>query len=133
MKAPKRHRPLTRRLLGPLIEYNLDELSQRVAYVGSPEHKDTKSFAGVPRPRGDATICDRSFLNRLPELQEWLRKAVRCGAIGTPWEGDFPRYAWYKDGDTVYEARLVNRTKGEYKGWALSPDEWPRGIDAIYE
>ena len=43
--------------------------------------------------------------------------------------GDFPRYAWCKIGDTVYEARLVNRAIGEYKGWQLKLHEWPDGID----
>jgi hypothetical protein len=26
----------------------------------------------------------------------------------------------------MYEARLVNRANGEYKGFPLLPDEWPQ-------
>ncbi|MDQ2731097.1 MAG: hypothetical protein M3Y56_05515 [Armatimonadota bacterium] len=133
MKTPKRHRPLPRNIVPPPDHVDLNDLAQRVVYVGSPEHKDIRSFAGEPRPRADASICDRSFIRRLPELNAWLRTAMQRGAIGPPWEGDFPRYAWYKDGDIVYEARVVNQEKGEYKGWILSPDEWPRGIEKIYD
>jgi hypothetical protein len=28
-----------------------------------------------------------------------------------------PGHAWYKDGDSWYEARLTNQSFGEYKGW----------------
>ena len=98
-------------------------------YVGSPEHKTGPSFAGTPRPRGDATKCDTALNSRLPEIQRWLRHAFEVSCFGGPWEGDFPRYAWCKIGDTVYEARLMNRTLGQYKGWQLELDEWPDGID----
>ena len=46
----------------------------------------------------------------------------------------FPRYAWYKHGETVYEGRLVNSGRGEYKGYPLERSEWPaafEGIDAM--
>ena len=41
------------------------------------------------------------------------------------------RYVWYRQGETVYEARLVNQVKGEYKGYALCPDELPKGLDEL--
>ena len=67
----------------------------------------------------------------LRQIQEWLRRAFKVHCVGSPWEGDFPRYAWSKVGDVVYEARLVNRGLGQYKGWQLEPEEWPDGIDAF--
>jgi len=33
----------------------------------------------------------------------------------------------------VDEGRLVNSGTGEYKGYALEPDEWPKGIESYYE
>ena len=76
-KAPKRNR------IGPIPEgCDLEETAKKVRYVGSPEHKDVPSFAGHPRPRADATICDRSFIDRLPEIQDWLEKAIRAGNVG---------------------------------------------------
>jgi hypothetical protein len=62
-----------------------------------------------------------------------LRTAIERGAIGGIREGGFPRYAWYKEGGIVYEARLVNRELGEYKGYPLNETEWPDGLDLIYE
>jgi hypothetical protein len=133
MRASKRHRPLAR-TLGSLPQgTDLSGLAERARYVGSPEHKDTPSFAGQPKPRADATICDRSFIDKLPQLNRWLSSALTRGAVRAPWEGDFPRYVWFKEGNVVYEARLVNSGTGEYKGYALEHDEWPRGIESHYE
>ncbi len=53
--------------------------------------------------------------------------------MGEPMEGRFPRYVWYKDGSTVYEGRLVNQETGEYKGYPLDEEEWPPGIETLYE
>ena len=133
MRAPRRRRPLRRTLdLERLPAEELRSLAERVEYIGSPEHKDQPSFAGHPRPRADATICDQSFANRLEEILRWLRDAVERGCVGAPWEGDFPRYVWYKDGDDVYEARLVNRERGQYKGYRLMEEEAPQAIDELF-
>ena len=103
----------------------------RSRYVGSPEHKDFRSFAGQPRPRADASICDQR-LSSADEITDWLRHAIQQGAVSEYWEGTFPRYVWYKDGETVYEGRLINRELGEYKGYPLERDEWPSEITRIY-
>jgi hypothetical protein len=66
-------------------------------------------------------------------VNKWLKKAIRKGVVGGYWEGGFPRYAWYKDGDTVYEARLTNPGNGEYKGYPLLHAEWPDKIENFYE
>jgi len=109
---------------------NLREVSAQVRYVGSSEHKDTPSFAGEPRPRADAAICDRSLAGSQDRLTEWLRSAVINGTVGALWEGKFPRYVWYRpDAHTIYEARLVNREAGWYKGFLLDRDEWPEGVE----
>ena len=65
-------------------------------------------------------------------LCDWLQTAIRQGAVGEPWEGEFPRYVWYKHEQTVFEGRLVNRTQGTYKGYPLAKGEWPKGIEGIY-
>ena len=66
------------------------------------------------------------------ELTQWLRDAIQRGAVSAHFEGGYPRYAWFKDDDVVYEARLVNRGNGTYKGYPLETDEWPNGIDDVY-
>lgn len=125
MRAIKRKRPRRRQRLEAAPSVNLPMLARSMHYIGSVEHKDAPTPAGWPRPRADANLCDRALGSRFPQMTRWLRQAVAKGDIGAPWEGSYPRYAWYKDRDTVYEARLVNQTLGEYKGYPLNEDEWP--------
>jgi hypothetical protein len=129
MRAPKRRRPLQRKITPPPAGFSLKKVARKVRYVGSPEHKSGPSFAGMPRPRADASICDQSLSVMLVTVNKWLRSAVSKGTVGGQWEGGFPRYAWYKNGDIVYEARLTNQGKGEYKGYPIRRDEWPEGIE----
>ena len=35
-------------------------------------------------------------------LRGWLQEAIRLGAVGEPWEGEFPRYVCYKHGRIVF-------------------------------
>lgn len=132
MRAPRRRRPQVRQIAAT-SDIDLETLASHVRYVGSPEHKDAPSFAGHPRPRADASICDRRFLTMQTQLTEWLKRAIRLGAVSNYVEGDYPRYVWYKERDVVYEARLVNRGNGEYKGYTLEVEEWPAGIKDLYE
>lgn len=97
-------------------------------YVGSPEHKDTPSFAGHPRPRADASICPSALRKEQSRVTTWLKDAIREGRVGGPLDGQFPRYVWHREQDTVYEGRVVNSELGQYKGYPLNPEEWPRGI-----
>lgn len=133
MRAPKRRRPLRREIAMPREAADLDQLAQRVRYIGSPEHKDTPSFAGQPKPRADASRCDPQLAGRQTLVTDWLRRAIRRGDISAFREGDFPRYAWHREGDVVYEARLVNQVLGEYKGYPLNETEWPKGLDLEHE
>ena len=130
MRSPRRKRP-RKRLIYVQPGADLDDLATRATYVGSPEHKDFPSFAGRPRLRADASCCPREIRDR-EVVGGWLRSAIQRGVTGAPWEGEFPRYVWYKDGDTVFEGRLVNRETGSYKGYPLDKDEWPEGIEAIH-
>lgn len=133
MRAPRRRRPLVR-VVGPVpAEVNLKQVAKLAKYVGSAEHKDGPSFAGEPRPRADANICDPSFSDQQARMTRWLRDAIRGGRIGALWEGSFPRYVWYCDRDVVYEGRLVNREAGWYKGYPLERHEWPQGMDSVDE
>jgi hypothetical protein len=112
----------------PPAGVDLHELADRASYIGSSEHKNFPSFAGAPRLRADASKCDPKLADP-EELTRWLREAITVGHVGTPWEGDFPRYAWCKREAAVYEARLVNSVQGHYKGYPLGPGEEPEGLD----
>jgi hypothetical protein len=105
----------------------LIDLAARVRYVGSAEHKTYPSFAGQPKLRADATKCDPRLTDP-DQITAWLRAGIEAGLVGHPWEGDFPRYVWFRVNTVCYEGRLVNREAGEYKGYALADDESPAGI-----
>lgn len=132
MRSPSLKRARPRRIdsVPPLVD--LTALASQVTYVGSPEHKDTPSYAGQPMLRADASCCPRLLSQDKTLPQTWLREAILKGAVGAPWEGRFPRYVWYQYGDVVYEGRLINRDEGSYKGYPLEDDEWPPGIETKY-
>jgi hypothetical protein len=123
-ERPRRRRPRLRQLSAAPAEVELDQLAKEVRYVGSAEHKRSRSFLGMPHPRSDATPCPPSLANP-DQLTRWLRKAFRLGQVGAPWEGGYRRYAWYSHQGERFEARLVNRGMGEYKGYPITADEWP--------
>lgn len=128
MRTPSRRRPLRRAITVAPDGVDLHAVAARVRYVGSAEHKSYPSFAGTPRLRvADATKCDPRFADPEP-LTGWLATAIQSGQFGAPWEGGFPKYVWYWDDAVCYEGRLVNRGMGEYKGYALSPEEIPEGL-----
>jgi len=132
LRAVKRRARLDRSIRIQPAGINLSDVAEKSRYVGSPEHKDAPSFVGHPRPRTDASICDQ-HLDSAEQITGWLQAAIRKGAFGGLWEGSFPRYVWYKDGETVYEGRLINQELGEYKGYPLERYEWPPDIARFYD
>ncbi len=112
--------------MGPSeVEVDLTILAGQIRYVGSPEHKDSKSFAGMPKPRSDASICPRSLACKQDQILGWLQESLRKGHCGGIWENGYPRYIWkIWDGNT-YEARLTNSGSGEYKGYPIDSDQCP--------
>ena len=131
MRAPRRKRTMKREIYVP-PDTDLDSVASRARYTGSPEHNDFPSFAGSPSPRPKASLCPPE-INDQNMVTRWLRDSIRKGITGKLWEGDFPRYVWRKQGDTVYEGRLVNRRNGEYKGYPLRREQWPRGIEGMHD
>jgi hypothetical protein len=106
---------------------DLKDAAAVARYVGSSEHKSYPSFAGSPKLRADASKCPPK-LARPSELTAWLREAIAAAQCGPPYQGGFPKYAWYRHGDTWFEARLVNKDQGEYKGYPIRDEECPEGI-----
>lgn len=129
MQSPGRKRPLRRARAEVVPGTDLDALASRATYVGSPEHKSSPSFAGHPKPRSTAAICDPSLAKSQGLITEWVREAIRRGNVGAHWEGDFPRYVWHEVDGVYYEGRLVNREQGQYKGYPLYPHERPEGLE----
>ncbi|MFH2143589.1 MAG: hypothetical protein ABIJ97_14275 [Bacteroidota bacterium] len=136
MRAPKRKRPLINKLIENFDKDELRKISSMVRYIGSPEHKNSPNkITGFSKPRADASICPQDISNKPATVLKWLKKAFTVGCIGELWEGKFPRYIWYYDSksETAFMGRLVNKEKGEYKGWPIEKWEWPAGIAKYYE
>ena len=127
VRAPRRKRPLPRRLAEPPPNVDIEAAAAAARYVGSAEHKSYPSSAGPPRLRADATPCPPT-LSDMDELTRWLRRAISARQTSGRWEGGFPRYAWLDVEGTVYEARQLGPGSGEYKGYALEAEQRPRGL-----
>lgn len=125
IKAPTSVRQPAPRTRGHFAPSFLEELSARVVYVGSGEHKTIKGYAGDLNPRGDAEKCPPGFSGTEEQrkiVEESLQDAIKKGQVSSYLENGFPRFVWCNSlGDNlVYEARLTNRVKGEYKGYPRS-------------
>ena len=79
------------------------------------------------RSRPDASIYPRHLASKQQQVQDWLRSSILNGYIGA-WEGGYPKYVWYRDGQTVCEARQGPPGSGEYHGYPLQPQEVVRGL-----
>lgn len=125
---------MKRRICVP-ASVDLEAAAKQAKYIGSPEHKNAPSPAGPPKLRSDASCCPLEIVQKWKEVTGWLRNAIRNGSTGEVWEGHptrFPRYVWYRQGDRVFEGRLVNQDQGEYKGYPLERSEWPEDFEAIH-
>lgn len=103
---------------------DLEALAASVEYVGSIEHKNYPSFAGPPRLRADASPCDPE-LGDERELTSWIQDAIRSNFFSEETQGGFPKYVWCERDGIWYEARIVNRDQGQYKGYPISASERP--------
>lgn len=123
MRAPHRKRPRKDDQLAPAPETDLAAVAAKVSYLISTEHKDYLTSAGPGNLRSDASACPRGL--DFDKVEQWLKDAVREGSVSAVLEGEFPRYAWRRVGDRVYEARLSNAGLGQYKGYPIEEHEAP--------
>ncbi|HVX83519.1 MAG TPA: hypothetical protein VH253_01755 [Phycisphaerae bacterium] len=131
MRAPRHRRDNLKHLAvgKPPVGADLNAIAEKVSYVGSVYHKDLPSFAGaLPRPRPDASICPRSFATRRQDIESWLKAAIRQGHFAGLWEGGFPRYVWRREGEVIFEGRLIDGKAGHYKGYPLAPEQSVKGL-----
>ena len=129
----KPKRPRTRAVP---VTLDLAELAGRCSYRGSIEHKDKRSWLGLPRPRRRsrdvATICPLVTAQERDMATEWVREAIGRGQFDRDQElrNGFPRYIWHQTADGRYRyGFLMNEGAGpnataQYKGLPISKDEW---------
>lgn len=111
-----------------IFEARLKGIITIVRYTGSPYHRSPGSKAGPTAKRAGVTSkCPPTWTNA--SATEALRRSIFEARVSQYWEGGFPRYVWYLDGDVLYEARLTNQGNGEYHGYPLEDRwQWPKQL-----
>ena len=110
-------------------EQALLDAAEAARYVSSPYHRRPSSPMGTPirRPYPHSSTCPTSW--DLTGATRALKEAIRTGCVSAEWRAAFPRFAWYVDGEILYEAVLSNQDRGEYHAYPLeSRSEWPKGL-----
>ena len=117
------------------IPGDLASLAERCEYIGSQEHKEHRSWLGVPRPRrrpqNMATICPLVTAKERNLATGWVRNAIANRQFDEKdWRNGFPRKVWHRDNNGQYWYGILtnqgagSNPKGQYKGWPIDEDEW---------
>jgi hypothetical protein len=104
----------------------LEQAADRAVYSPSDYH------CRLPdgRPRRLRARPASAFPRQWPikEATEALRVAIIRGHVSQAWEDDFPRYAWHREGETIYEARHTGGPRGTYHAYPIDRSESPPGL-----
>lgn len=117
-----------RRIVSPCpTKAALDDLAERVRYVGSPYHKRNPGNFGLSppaQPRPDKTLCDSASIYELQEAERWLVAGIKRGLISVNGRAGYPTNVWaVTDTGIVLEAASSGGTPGTYHGYPLfEPD-----------
>lgn len=116
---------------------DVGRLAQAAEYVGSPEHKAGRWWAGQgsaspggrQRPKKQlTTTCPLHTPADRDRATGWVRGAIAAGRFLFV-EGDkrFPKHVWHVEADGQgWVGRCVNSVQGEYKGWPAALGEIDR-------
>jgi hypothetical protein len=102
---------------------DLAQISDRIRYVGNPEHKRDHGDFGLPplawRPP-DKTQCDGTGIRNRQVAEDLLKAGVRLGLISKQRRNHFPQNVWCVTTDGVpLEAQLDNEQQGSYHGYPM--------------
>ena len=103
-------------------------MAKLASYAASGEHKDYPSPDGswVRAHHADKAKCAHFARREWARLQESLREAIAAGCVDEEFRGDFPTRVWAYVNGVLHEARLSNRSTGEYHGFPLEyPEQMP--------
>ncbi len=117
----RKHNP--KRKIDTAAGANLDLLSTKVVYVGSPFHKRNPGDFGLTppsQPRPNKTLCDGVQISHPHAAQDLLSKGVRFGLVSVQRRGDFPQNIWaVAPSGIALEAQLDNVERGTYHGYPM--------------
>lgn len=110
--------------VGSIAQDALEELSARLVYAGSANHKrhpGDYGFHPPSNPRPWKSVCDARRPLLSAEARTLMADGIRKGMISTPDADGVPKYVWSVDAHGVpYEAKIGN---GGYHGYPLYPDD----------
>ena len=104
----------------------LSTAAERARYDASPYHCRLEGGSPVRHRVKPATPCPHRW--RTDDANSALRRAITLGFVSQAWEDGFPRYAWLREGDMVYEARHTRGPLGTYHAYPIDPVEAPVGL-----
>ena len=132
----KARRPKQSRQRLELPDSERKALAARVKYIGSPEHKESGWWDGLPKskqlPGGrtgrpgkqTTTICPLISEEDRRKATDWVRSAIAAGQYRFfQSDKDFPKKIWYQADGKIWFGLVVNPAAGEYKGWPISEKE----------
>ncbi len=97
------------------------------SYVASPYHCRGDHGERRRRRAKPASVCPRRW--SFDEATAALRRAMQLGNVSEAWDGDYPRYVWYRAGpDVTYEARLSGGIPGTYHAYPIEDDQVPKDV-----
>jgi hypothetical protein len=127
----------TQRPVRVLSQEERNELAAKAVYTGSPEHKKTAWWGGLPEARDlgggrigrpgkeQTTECPLTSTKDKVRATTWVREAIKTGQCKY-FEGNnegFPNRVWYEANGRIWSGWCTNRSSGEYKGWPIDEDE----------
>jgi hypothetical protein len=97
--------------------HKLKEVAGIATYDPSPYHCPGPKGQPPKRRAKPASRCPRAWTNQ--EIIGALHKALLGGHVSSDWDGDFPRYAYHREGKLLYAARGC--AGGIYHAYPLEP------------
>jgi len=102
----------------------LEEAAEKATYDPSPYHCPGPKGQPPKRRAKPASRCPRAWSEQ--EIIGAIRNALREGHVSPSWDGEFPRYAYHRDGSFLYAARGC--AGGVYHAYALEPGTVVAGL-----
>jgi hypothetical protein len=119
------------------------EQIEQANYVGSPEHKITRFWGGLPkgwigadgeakRPKRQKTsICHLKTEDERQKASMWVQAALNAGQLRyCDGDGAFPKHIWHcDDKGQFWFGFAINQVLGTYKGWPITEAEKIEAFD----
>lgn len=105
----------------------IQHAANHARYEASPYHCPDNRGITASRKK-PATVCPKVWSQS--DGTDALRYSIRNGYVSDKWHDAFPRYVWYRDGEsTYYEARSEIGTPDRFHAYQIEANELPTGLN----